>query len=144
MSEWESKRWSNKKFRPPYTRNEFFSLNLQWNKYGIKSRLERSPLKKEDTTPLTPNNTVNLCIIYELDLWPSDLSNEFTLDGCLFGCFELKKNYGPDKCSYSGYGIGFNPHGFHYLPDGSVGKSVITFGVDMSSFMYIDNEGKDI
>ena len=30
------------------------------------------------------------------------------------------------------------------LPDGSVGKNVITFGVDMSSSVHIDNKGKDI
>ena len=30
------------------------------------------------------------------------------------------------------------------LPDGSVGKNVIVFRVDMSSSMHIDNEKKDI
>ena len=30
------------------------------------------------------------------------------------------------------------------LPDGSVGKTVIIFGVDMSSFVHIDIKGKDI
>ena len=30
------------------------------------------------------------------------------------------------------------------LPDGSVSKNVITFGVDMSSSVHIDNKGKDI
>ena len=30
------------------------------------------------------------------------------------------------------------------LPDGSVGKNIIVFGVDMSSSMHIDNKKKDI
>ena len=30
------------------------------------------------------------------------------------------------------------------MPDGSVGKNIITFGVDMSSSVHIDNKGKDI
>ena len=30
------------------------------------------------------------------------------------------------------------------LPDGSVGKNVVIFGVNMSSFEHIDNKGKDI
>ena len=50
----------------------------------------------------------------------------------------------PDKYLYSGYGIGFNTRGFNYLPDGSVGKNVIIFGIDMNSSVHIDNEGKDI
>ena len=37
----------------------------------------------------------------------------------------------------------FGSRGEYSLPDGSVGKNVI-FGVDMSSFVYIDNKGKDI
>ena len=30
------------------------------------------------------------------------------------------------------------------LPDGSMGKKIITFGVDMSSSVYIDDNKKDI
>ena len=33
---------------------------------------------------------------------------------------------------------------FHSLPDGSMGKNVIIFGVDMSSSVHIDNKKKDI
>ena len=75
---------------------------------------------------------------------PSDLSNEFTLGGFLFGCVKLNKNADPDKYSYSGYGVRFDTHGYHSLSEGSVGKSVIIFGVDMSSSMQIDKGGKDI
>ena len=40
---------------------------------------------------------------------------------------------------YSGYGIGeFS------LADGSIGKNVIIFGVDVSSSVDIDNKNKDI
>ena len=38
----------------------------------------------------------------------------------------------------------FNTHGQYSLPEGSVGKNVIIFGVDMSSSVHIDNTGKDI
>ena len=62
----------------------------------------------------------------------------------MLGCIKLTKNADPDKYSYSGYGIGFDTHGYHSLPDGSVGKYVIIFEVDMSSFVHIDNKGKDI
>ena len=75
---------------------------------------------------------------------PSDLSNEFTLGDFRFGCVKLNKNGDPDKYSYSGYGIRFDTHGYHSLSEGSVGKSVIISGVDMSSSMHIDKEGKNI
>ena len=62
----------------------------------------------------------------------------------MLGCIKLTKNADPDKYSYSGYGIGFDTHQYHSLPDGSVGKNAIIFGVDMSSFVHVDNKGKDI
>ena len=45
---------------------------------------------------------------------------------------------------YTDYGIGFDSYSEFSLPDGSEGKNVIIFGVDMSSSMYIDNTEKDI
>ena len=61
----------------------------------------------------------------------------------MLGCIKLTKNADPDKYSYSGYGIGFDTHRYHSLPDGSVGKNAIIFGVDMSSFVHVDNKVKD-
>ena len=48
------------------------------------------------------------------------------------------------KYIYSGYSIGFDSRSEFSLPDGCMGKNVIKFGVDMSSCVHIDNEGKDI
>ena len=42
------------------------------------------------------------------------------------------------------YGIGFDLHLEFSVPDGSVGKNVIIFGVDMSSSVRIDNKKNDI
>ena len=43
-----------------------------------------------------------------------------------------------------GYGIVSDTGGYHSLPDGSIGKNVIIFGVDMGSSVHIDNKAKDI
>ena len=51
-----------------------------------------------------------------------------------------KNNADPD----SGYGIGFDLRSEFSLPDSSMGKNVIIFGVDMSSSMHIDNKKIDI
>ena len=56
----------------------------------------------------------------------------------------MTKNAGIDKYGYSGYGIGFDRHGsFSFLGIG-LARNVITFGVDMSSSIKIDNRKKDI
>ena len=76
---------------------------------------------------------------------PRDLNSDVTLKDCLFGGVKLDRNTDPDKCVYIGYGIGFELHSEFSLPDGgSVGESVIIFGVDMSSSVNIDDEKKDI
>ena len=56
----------------------------------------------------------------------------------------VTKNTDPGKYKYTGYDIGFDSSGEYSSPDGSVGKNVIGFGVDMSSSVDIDNKGKDI
>ena len=88
---------SNENFRPPYTTYRILCPKLKWNKYKIRLRFEGRCLKQEDTTPITPNNIVNLFIVCELDSWASDLSTDFTLGGCLFGGVKLTKTADPDK-----------------------------------------------
>ena len=87
---------------------------------------------------------VNVFIVYELNSWPRNLNTDLTLGGCLFGSIKLTKNTDPDKYSYSSYGIGFDTQIEYSLPEGSVGKKVITFRADMSSSVHVDNKGKDI
>ena len=60
------------------------------------------------------------------------------------GAVKLAKNADSDKYIYTGYGIGFDLHSDLSLPDGSLGKNVIIFGVNMSSYVNIDYKGKDI
>ena len=55
---------------------------------------------------------MNLFIIYEFDTWLQDLNAYFTLKYFLFRSGKLTKNVHPDKCSYIGYGIGFDSHMF--------------------------------
>ena len=86
-------------------------------------------------------NVVNFFIVYESDSWPSDLNTDFTLVCYLFGGVRLTKNPDSDKYSYIGCGIGLDTHIHHSLPDDSVGKIVLMFGVDMSSSVHIDNKG---
>ena len=40
--------------------------------------------------------------------------------------------------------VEFDGTGAYLLPDGSFGRNVVIFGVDMNSSVHIDNKGKDI
>ena len=63
---------------------------------------------------------------------------------CLFGDVEWAKNSDPDKYLYSGDCIGFDSRSLFSRQNFHWGKNVITFGVDMSSLVHIDNKKKDI
>ena len=82
---------------------------------------------------LTDNKRINFSIIYDIDTWSRDLNSKFNLRNCLFGGVKLATNADPDKYIYSGYGMRFNSRSEFSFPDGSMGKNVLTFGVDMNS-----------
>ena len=66
------------------------------------------------------------------------------LVNCLFGAVSVTKNADIEKNKHSGYRIGFDRTGVYLLPDGSFGRNVVIFGVDMSLSAHVDNKGKDI
>ena len=55
----------------------------------------------------------------------------------MFSAVKLIKHVDVDQYKYSGYGNGFDRC---YWIDDKVGKNVIVFGKDMSSFPHIDNK----
>ena len=61
------------------------SPKLVWvNNYRIRLRFKATCLRQEFAT-FTPNNIVNLFIVYGLDKWSQDLKAKFSLKCCLFG-----------------------------------------------------------
>ena len=69
---------------------------------------------------------------------------EFTLKDCLFGVVKLTENANPNKCSYSGYEIGFDSHTPFLIPNFDWGKNVVNCGVDMSSFVHANKKNKGL
>ena len=55
----------------------------------------------------------------------------------------MTKNNDIDRYKYSGYGIGFDRKGTFSVGNG-FGRNCIIFGVEISSFVRVDNEKKDI
>ena len=62
----------------------------------------------------------------------------------MFTNLKIIENDYPDRCSYSRYGVVFASRSDFSLLEGSMGKEIIIFGVDMSSSVHTDNKKKDI
>ena len=141
ISSWQSKGLSDEIIKPPTTSDNSFNPKVSY--YGTKTRLgfRRSCLKQDKIT-FNHGKIVNIYIVYELD--KTYVKTHPTLVNCLFGAVSITKNADIDKNKYSGYGIGFDRTGIYLLPDGSFGRNVVIFGVDMSSSVHVDNKGKDI
>ena len=94
---------------------------------------------KQDSVTLNHKKVVNIYIAYEISK-SINISDNPTLEYCLFGAVSLTKNADIDRYKYSGYGTGFDRHGSFT----GLGRNVVIFGVDMSSSTRIDNRKKDI
>ena len=118
------------------TSNHSITPNLDW--YGTKTRVEfnGSCLKKGEVT-FNHGKIVNIYIVYELSMF--HVGRFFMLVNCLFGAVSLTENADIDK-----YGIGFDKGGSFLFPVGGFGSYVMIFGVDMSSSVHVDNDGKDL
>ena len=68
---------------------------------------------KEDKVIYIHRKIVNICIVDEISK-SHNISSYRTLENCLFGEVSLTKNANIDKYKYSGYGIGFDRHGFFF------------------------------
>ena len=133
-----------KNLTAPTSCDNILSPSIKW--YGDSnfcSVFKESCLKQKKAT-FSPPNRINIFTVYQLDTWSQDLNSIFTLKRCLFGGVKLAKNADRDKYLYSGYGIGFDSRSENSSLEGSVGKNVIIFGVDISSSVHIGNEKKDI
>ena len=87
-------------------------LNPSLNYSGTKTRVRFSgSCLKQDKITYTHGKIVNIYIVYEINKNDNTISDP-TLENCLLSAVSLTKNADIDKCKYSGYGIGFDRHGF--------------------------------
>ena len=80
---------------------------------------------------------VNVYIVYHLDAWPRNPTNNFKFKNCLFGATSIVKN-SDKKYVHSGYGITFDSAG-SWSFDNDIARNVTIFGVDNSSSSHADN-----
>ena len=120
-----------------------YSVTPGLSYYGNKIRVKciGSSLK-QDKIVYPHGKIVKIYIVYEINK-NFNLSSYPTLENFLFGAVSLNKNNDIDKYKYSAYGIVFDrKEGF--LVDNVFDRNCITFGVDMSLSVNVDNKKKDI
>ena len=135
---WKSKEISNENITAATSSG--YSLNPQLSYLRNKTRIEfKGNCLKQDKITYTHGKVVNIYTVYEISE-NFNISSYSILENCLFGAVSLNADI--DKYKYSGYGIGFDRHGFLSHPSGGTGRNVIIFSVDVSSPTKIDNKKK--
>ena len=88
----------------------------------------------------TPNHSITPNLNYYGTTTRIKFNGSCELENCLFGAVTSTKNADIGKYKYPGYGIGFDRHGSFSSLGAGLARSVIIFGVDMSSSSKIDNK----
>ena len=97
-----------------------------------------SVLLQKSFSSLYSNFILSLYTVYELNTWPRNPTNNFTLKNCLFGTAKLVRNTLKNKLTYNGLGIAFDGEGSCSFGNGFA-SNVVIFGIDNSSSFHTDN-----
>ena len=76
----------------------------------MRIKFDKDPLAVEQNNYLTKN--VNVYLVYELNAWRRNPTNNLKFKNCLFGATNIVKNSDKEKYVYSGYRIIFDSGGF--------------------------------
>ena len=109
---WKSKGLSDESIKSPSALHNFLNSSLNYFGTKIRARFSGSCLG-QDKRKYGHIIIVNIYIVYEINQ-NNNKSRDPTLENCLFGAVSLTKNADIDKYRYSGYGIGFDRHGFFF------------------------------
>ena len=100
---WKSKGVFNSKLKPLYTA---FLNSMKLYEYRIGMKFDKDLLAVEQKIYLM--KIVNVYIVYDLDAWPRNPTNNFKFKNCLFRATTIVKNNDKEKYVYNRYGITFD------------------------------------
>ena len=98
---WKSKGVYNSKFKPSCTA---FLHSIKLSGYRIGLKFDKDALAAVQNNYLS--KIVNVYIVYDIDAWPINPTNNFKFKNCLFGATSIVKIV--KKYVYSGCGITFD------------------------------------
>ena len=82
-----------------------FLYSIKLSGFKLRIKFDKNPLAVEQNN--YANKIVHVYIVYDLDAWPRNSTNNFKYKDCLFGATSAVKNSDREKNVYSGYGITF-------------------------------------
>ena len=129
----KSKGVNNSKLKLLYTA---FLHSIKLSGYRIGIKFDKDPLAVEQSNYIS--KIVNVYIVYDLDVWPRNLTNNFRFKNCLFGAINIVKTSDKEKYVYSGYVITFDSAG-SWSFDNDTARNVVIFDVDNISSSHSDN-----
>ena len=83
--------------------------SIKLSEYRIGIKFDKDPLAVEQNNYFP--KTVNVYIVYDLDAWPRNPTNNFKFKNRLFGATNVLKNSDKEKYVYGRYGITFDSGG---------------------------------
>ena len=99
--------------------------SITLSEYRIRIKFDKDPLAVKQNNYLS--KIVNVCIVYDLEAWPRNPTNNFKFKMCLFGATSIVKN--SDKYSAGSW---------RFCNDFT--RNVVIFSVDDCSSSHADNQ----
>ena len=130
---WKSKELFNSKLKPL---NTGFLRNMKLSEYRIRIKFDKDTLAIKQNNYLT--KITNVYIIYDLDAWTKNPTNNFKFKNCLIGAINALKNSDNEKYLHSGYGITFDS-AVSWSFGNDIARNVVIFVVDKCSSSHADN-----
>ena len=124
---WKSKGVYTSKLKPLYAA---FLNSIKYSEYIIGIKLDKDPLAVKQNNYLS--KIVNDYIVYDLDAWSRNPTNNFKFKNCLFGATSIAEDSDKGRYVYSGYGITFDSAG-SWSFNNDTARNVMIFGVDNRS-----------
>ena len=134
---WKSKWVFNSKIKVLYTA---FLQSIKLSECSIEIKFDGDPLAIERNNYLT--KIVNVYIVYDLDDWARNPTNNFKFQICLFGATNVVKYSDKETYVYSGYGITFDSRSLGRF-NIDTARNVIIFDVNNSLSSHSDNRQKN-
>ena len=75
---------------------------------------------------------LNLHLLYDINTWPRNPTNNFTLKNCLFGAVKLTRNANKSKFVYNGPGTAFDGKDFWSFDNKTARNVIISEGINYS------------
>ena len=101
-------------------------------------KFNNSVLVQKSSSSLYSSFILNLYIVYELNNWPRNPTNNFLLRNCLFGTVKLVRNAAKIKFTENCPGTAFDGEA-SWSFDNDFARNALIFGVDNSSSSHTDN-----